>query len=313
MKVAAIAIGRNEGDRLHACLHSLKAQADRVIYVDSGSTDGSVAFARSLGADVVALDMTLPFTAARARNAGFAQVDPAETPLVQFVDGDCALQEGWIDTARAALLAAPGVGVVCGRRRERHPERSVYNHLIDIEWDTPIGEALACGGDALCRAEAIAAVGGFDPSLIAGEEPEMCLRLRRDGWKILRIDAGMTLHDAAITRFSQWWKRSRRAGHAFAEGASMHGGTPERHWVRETRRAVVWGAAIPLATLLAAAVQPLFLFAFALYPLQVLRLSRQGWQWAFFNVLGKFAEAQGVAQFYLSRLFGRRSGIVEYK
>ncbi len=317
--VGAVIIGRNEGPRLVACLASLVGTVDRVVYVDSGSTDGSVAKAEAAGATVVALDLARPFTAARARNAGFAALGPVS--YAQFVDGDCELRPDWIARARAFLDAHPEVAVACGRRRERFPEASVYNRLCDREWDTPIGEARACGGDALMRAEAFAAVGGFRESLIAGEEPELCLRLRGEGWKIQRLDAEMTRHDAAILRFGQWWRRTRRAGFAFAEGAALHGAPPERHWVRETRRALAWGLVLPAVAvgvgLLVPPLGPLLLFA---YPAQVVRMAaregiggRAAWESAFFGVLGKFPEMLGVLEYWRGVLLGRRAKLIEYK
>ena len=284
MSIAAIVIGRNEGARLIACLDALTAVSP-VIYVDSGSTDGSVAAAQSRGVQVVELDMTQPFTAARARNVGLAAL-PEGTELVQFLDGDCVVQDGWLEQANAYLEAEPEVAVVCGRRREIYPQASIYNALIDAEWDTPVGEARACGGDALMRVDALQAVGGYNPELIAGEEPDLCVRLRQEGWRIWRLDAEMTAHDAQITQFGQWWKRINRAGHAFAEGVALHGAPPERHWVAETRRALLWGLAGPLfVALLVVAVGPIGLLAALVYPLQVLRLARRGGlAWAFLPV-----------------------------
>jgi GT2 family glycosyltransferase len=174
-----------------------------------------------------------PFTAARARNEGLARLlEGGPLDYVQFIDGDCALQPGWIDTAQAFLDENPQAAVVHGRRRERYPEATVYNQLCDWEWDRPPGQAISCGGDAMMRVAAFQAVGGYDPHLIAGEEPELCVRLRAAGWQIWCLDAEMTLHDAAMTRFGQYWRRARRAGHAYAEGAAMHGAPPERHGVR---------------------------------------------------------------------------------
>lgn len=319
--VDAVVIGRNEGDRLMACLASLAGQVRRIIYVDSGSTDGSAGRAAAQGATVVALDMRAPFTAARARNAGIevALGQPDAPGLVQFVDGDCALAPDWVALARDFLLAHPEVAVACGRRRERFPQASVYNRLCDREWNTPVGKASACGGDALMRAAAVAAVGGYRPDLIAGEEPELCLRLRRAGWQVWRLDAEMTLHDAAMTRFGQWWRRSRRAGHAFAEGAALHGAGPERHWVAETRRALAWGAGVPLMAAVAWALHPLGALLLLAYPAQVLRLAlRDGggapaWEAAVFTVLGKLPEAQGVLGYRIGRLRGRRPELIEYK
>lgn len=318
-EVAAVVIGRNEGDRLTACLASLKGEVARVVYVDSGSTDGSPEAARAQGAEVVPLDMAKPFTAARARNAGLEALKSAPPELVQFIDGDCRLQPGWVETAQAFLGDHPETAIACGRRREIHPEHSVYNRLCDDEWNTPVGEALACGGDALARWGALDAVGGFDPTLIAGEEPELCVRLRAKGWKVHRLDAEMTLHDAAILRFGQWWKRTRRAGHAFAEGAARHG-RAHGHWTGETRRLLVWGLALPLVTLLAVLLFGAWgLVPLLLYPVQVARLARArggdgfAWAWAFFLTLGKIPEALGALSYYRSRLTARRTELIEYK
>lgn len=312
--VDAVVIGRNEGPRLVACLASLAPQVRRIVYVDSGSSDGSVAHARAAGAEVIVLDSRLPFTAARARNAGWRALAPDAPEFVQFVDGDCAVQPGWIAAALAAFAAHPAAVAVCGRRRERFPEASVYNRLADREWETPVGRTRACGGDVLMRFAALAAVGGYRDDLIAGEEPELCLRLGRAGGEVWRIDAEMTLHDAALLRFGQWWRRSLRAGHAFAEGAYLHGAAPERHWRAETRRALIWGAGGPLVLILAAVIWPPGLWLALAYPAQVLRLAlRGGWEWAVFTVLGKLPEALGALGFHLARLLGRRRGLIEYR
>ncbi len=316
--LAAVVIGRNEGARLAACLDSLAAEGlTRVIYVDSGSTDGSPALAATRGARVVALDMAQPFTAARARNAGLAALTDAPPHYVQLIDGDCTLAPGWLDAAAAFLDANPAVAIVAGRRRERAPDLSPYNRLCDREWNTPIGEATACGGDALVRPNALQQVGGFDPTLIAGEEPDLCLRLRRAGWRIWRIDAEMALHDAAMTRFSQFWTRARRAGHAYAEGAARYGAAPERHFVRETRRALIWGLGLPAFTVLATLIAgPVGLALLAAYPLQVARLarrdglSRPAWEAAALLTIAKFAETQGILGYHLRR---RPARLIEYK
>lgn len=313
-RIGAVVIGRNEGDRLAVSLASLEGCVDRIVYVDSGSTDGSVTVARQAGAEVVALDMSAPFTAARARNAGFAALEGG-ADFVQFIDGDCSLRADWLSHAVPALEMERDLALVCGRRREKHPEASPYNALCDLEWNTPVGDASACGGDFLIRAEAFAGVDGFDAALVAGEEPDLCLRLRRKGWRVRRLEAEMTWHDADMHRFGQWWRRSMRAGYAFAEGAARHGGGPERHWIRETWRAVGWGIGLPILVLGLSSVAPLALLLLALYPLQAMRLAWRGRPavWAVFTVLGKFPEAQGVIGYWWERLMRRQGGLIEYK
>lgn len=317
-----VVIGRNEGKRLSICIDSVIGTAALVVYVDSGSTDDSVAMARASGAHVAELDMSLPFTAARARNAGFEvlrEISP-QMKYVQFVDGDCEVVDGWLGKAAAFLEAHQEVVVVCGRRRERYPEKTVFNALCDIEWDTPIGEARACGGDTMMRVEAFAAVKGFRADLIAGEEPELCVRLRANGGKIWRLDEEMTRHDAAMTQFWQWWQRSKRAGYAFAEGASLHGAPPERHYVAQLRRALMWGLVLPFLVVVGALLSPLYLMLLLLYPLQVVRVAsnsklvgRIAWWRAFFFVLGRFPESLGLLKFLHNRMIGRRGRLIEYK
>lgn len=318
-------IGRNEGERLIRCLKSLQGQAARVVYVDSGSTDGSVAAARALGHTVVELDLRTPFTAARARNEGFGCLLAAEHDLryVFFVDGDCEVVDGWLSTAAEFLGAHPDYAIVWGLRREKFPEKSIYNLLCEIEWqDYPLGETVACGGDAVARIEAIRQVDGFRPDLICGEEPEMCVRLRKEGWRIYHLQTPMTIHDAAIYRFSQWWKRMMRGGYGFAQGAALHGAPPERHAVLQTRRAWFWGLGIPLATLcLLPFLDSWAVLILSVYPLQLLRLSalgkrpsmRENCARAAHLVFSKFPEALGQLKFHLDRIRGAQSHLIEYK
>lgn len=323
MSIGVVVIGRNEGERLRRCLESVTGIVDRVAYVDSGSTDGSVAMALGMGVGVVELDLHIPFTAARARNEGVKMLLKLDASLnyVQFVDGDCELVAGWLKLAAEFLDKHKNVAMVCGRLRERHPEHSIYNMLCDIEWDTAIGETKACGGIAMMRRDPFEAETGYRPDLIAGEESELCIRLRAAGWRVWRLDAEMALHDAAMTRFGQWWKRSLRTGYGFAEGVHLYGTPPERHRVKESRRIWIWGFGIPVVTVgLSGWLGTWGLAMLLIYPVQVVRLAlrgtrsvRENWWYALFLVLGKFPEVMGQIKFFYNRLTEQTSRLIEYK
>lgn len=322
-RIGFVAIGKNEGERLKNCLRSLPATAP-IVYVDSGSTDGSLEWAENNHIDVVRLNAEVPFTAARARNAGFARLMQSQPDLqyVQFLDGDCELDPKWPDLARSFLETHGRFCAVFGRRRERFPERTFYNQLCDLEWNAPpLGDSRSFGGDVLIRTDALQGVGGYRNDLIAGEEPELCVRLRAAGWKIWRLDADMTKHDAAILHFYQWWRRTVRSGYAFAQGANLHGARPECHWVWESRRAVAWGILLPLACIAGSLLlSPWGNLLWLAYPVQLTRRmlqiggpSRTNLLRALFELLARFAEAVGQVKFFVDRVARRQSTIIEYK
>lgn len=327
MIIGIVIIGRNEGQRLQRCLASVSGHAGPVVYVDSGSTDGSVAYAADSGAEVVSLDLSTPFTAARARNAGFSRLLALrpDADAVQTVDGDCEVAPGWLAAASAVLAAEPRLAIVFGRRRERFPEASAYNLMCDLEWQIPPGSADSCGGDALIRLSAFQAVGGYNESMIAGEEPEMCFRLRQEGWRIRCIDHPMTWHDAAMTRFGQFFKRTVRAGHAYAENAFLHRRAAARHQWRNVLSSLFWGVGLPLLVLLtlwpSRGLSLLLLAAYGVlyrriyrYRIRLGNSRREAALYAFFTLLAKFIEPLGMAKFIVDRLvLKKRASLIEYK
>lgn len=343
-RLGVVVIGRNEGERLRRCFATLAPEAVPVVYVDSGSTDGSVALARDRGIEVVKLDPARPFSAGRARNEGFARCQRLNPDLrfIMFVDGDCEVDSGWLSRAERELEARPELAVVCGRRRELHPERSVYNRLADLEWDTPIGLARSCGGDALFRVVDFEAVGGFDPTAKAGEEPELCRRLRQGGRQVARIDAEMTRHDLNMTRFSEWWRRQLRVGYhgfdiesRFKAASPSPSGTPREDSLfgASLRRARLWGIGLP--TLVAVSAGLLWWMAgpgpalgsllggFGLLAAQTGRLA---WRvrrrvdrpsdalvFGALMVVEKWANLAGQAQYLWDRSRGHGAQLIEYK
>jgi GT2 family glycosyltransferase len=316
--IGLVAIGRNEGERLKRCLASIPAGMP-VVYVDSASTDGSAEAARAAGATVLALDLSRPFTAARARAEGveLLTADHPDLRFVMFLDGDCELEPGWLDRAKAFLTDNPDFAAVCGRRRERFPDASFYNRIADREWDTPVGEAAACGGDAMFRIDAYRAVGGFDPAMIAGEEPELCTRLRGAGWRIMRLDAPMTIHDADMHRFGQWWRRGLRSGFGFAQAWRT---TRRRKagalYGRELAKAMLWGFALPLASIAGAVlIHPAVILVWpAIVVVQFVRLSAgYGPEHAFLLVMSHYAAFAGAVRYAWRSLRGGPGGTLVYK
>ncbi|WP_277981371.1 glycosyltransferase family 2 protein [Sphingomonas phyllosphaerae] len=329
--IGVVVIGRNEGERLRACLASVASVAGR-IYVDSGSTDGSTALARTLGFNVVDLDTKQPFTAARARNAGMAALlhDHPQLDFIQTVDGDCVIDSEWLAVASADMAVDARRAVVFGRRRERRPEANAYHAACDDEWNVPLGEVKSCGGDALLRVTAIREVGGYDDSLIAGEEPEMCLRLRERGWRIWSNGEEMTLHDVAITLMKQWWHRSRRTGYAFAELVDLHKSNADPSWRRLLRSSLGWTAINTLAltgilvaifedgtAIKAAALVPAIISAIQLLRMANSKRHSMGWirsgQWSALMMIAKLAQTAGWLRYKQQSNTGARSALIEYK
>ncbi len=325
-EIGVVIIGRNEGKRLLDSLHSILGKVNRIVYVDSGSTDGSVENARRLGIDIVELDMTIPFTAARGRNAGIKRLTGCNPipEFVQFVDGDCCIVDGWFEVALEKIKSNSDIAVVFGRRKERFPDKTLYNRIVDMEWEKPVGESESCGGDALIRMQALEEVNGYNESLIAGEEPEMCLRMRRKGWKVLSLGHAMTLHDANITRFGQWWKRCVRCGFAYFEGFVMHGASDDRYRKRQVFSVLSWTLCVPIIS-----IGPMFIskgwslvlmsgYVLLWYRIRKWRLSMKNSSahaslYAAASILGKFAELQGMLQYLFNRMVRKKSKIIEYK
>lgn len=328
--LSVVVIGRNEGDRLVRCLESVRAMIPppagpvEIVYVDSASTDGSPERAAALGARVMRVRPERP-SAALGRNAGWRA---ALAPFVLFLDGDTVLDPHFVVDSLPAF-DDPQVAIVWGHRRELHPEASVYNRVLDLDWIYPPGPSEFCGGDALVRAAVLEVVGGFDDSLIAGEEPEMCRRILAQGYRILHVDRAMTGHDLAMTRWSQYWRRAVRAGHAYAEVAERFRDAAVPFWegeARHNRRHAVLLVAVPVlglaASLTAGAWEPAVVAVLILAALVARTAVRVGWKsrhlgtrllYAVHSHLQQIPICVGQFGYYRDRAAGRRRALIEYK
>lgn len=280
-----VVIGRNEGVRLKSSLLSVLRLRCPVVYSDSHSDDGSVAVARSLGVAVVEINPSYPMNASRGRKEGFELLVSLYPNLryVMFLDGDCILEQSFIDKAIGVLNDRPDVGVVFGRLQELHPEQSVYNRIANLEWARPTGEVSTCGGNALFRVASYLASGGYNETIFAGEEPELCARIRLMGTKVLCIDEPMGCHDLGFSSFKEWWVRGVRGGYG-ALNVRFHFGL--RYFDRQILSARLWVMAwptfvvapyfIPIKLFPGVWIYWISLFAASLLPVQVLRIARSG-------------------------------------
>jgi glycosyltransferase involved in cell wall biosynthesis len=325
-QIGFVVIGRNEGSRLDESLRAIRNDSESVVYVDSGSTDGSPEAARQLGVEVIELSAQHLFSAARARNAGFEFLrDRAPTlEYVQFVDGDCVLDPGWPSIAIATFESGEDIVAVCGRRRERLPEASIYNRICDVEWRIPpLGEALVFGGDVAIRVDALTQAGGYDPSLISCEDEELALRLRAAGGKILQLEESSGCHDAAMFRVKQWLLRAVRWGHGIAQVSSMHAASSDGHYAQAKRRTLIYGGAVPLtAIVLVPPTSGISLALLLLFVLQFRRLVEQTLNigiekdarlWSMSCVMAQPANLVGMLLYHYRRRVGDELRIIDYK
>lgn len=325
---AAIVIGRNEARRLDACLRAVTPLFDSVVYVDSGSVDQSVSIASSHAVAVIALDDSVPHCAARARNSGLARIRALGPHIrfLQFVDGDTILHPTWATSAIRALESSPDVAAVFGALHEEFPQASIYNRVCEVEWNrTPPGECAAFPGIVMVRIAAFDKVGGYDSAVLAAEDDELSIRMRRAGWRILRLDGVMGWHDARLSSFAQWWRRAARTGYAFAQVHALHGGPPEHYFRRDIVRTLLWAVVVPGAGIVGLCLAPRIsaLSVALLYASRAARAAiqcrRAGWStrtacaWGALSAIASFAHLAGLVRFWLDGLFRRRRSLIEHK
>jgi len=321
--IGIVVVGRNEGIRLNDCLKSLPMLP--IVYVDSGSTDNSLNIAQSNSIDSIVLEK--PYTAAKARNEGalyllnkFPQIS-----AIQFIDGDCILIPGWLETASAALDNDPNLASTYGNIVEEAPFSTIYNRLLSMEWKDAPGISSHFPGITTMRASSWEKSGGYNESIIAGEDSEFSLRIRLQGEKILRLDHDMVYHHGSITNFWQWWKRSVRSGHAAAERYALHGKGTAKECRREVMSIVLWGGFLPIAILLLTVFfNKFWLLLSLLYVVLACKVMlyrkrklndsfQDSCLYAFFCVLGKIPSFIGISRFVWNRIRNTQSTIIEYK
>lgn len=326
--LSIVIIGRNEGQRLARCLDSIHELRDvtvaEVIYVDSDSNDGSPELADGYGAKVLVVHPERP-TAAIGRNAGWKAV---QSDFVLFLDGDTILHPDFPSAAFEAIGREDSIAAVWGHRREIHPEASLFNRVLDLDWVYAPGFTDFCGGDVLMRRKALQEAGGYDETLIAGEEPELCRRMRGRGYKILHIDHPMTGHDLQMTKWKQYWKRATRAGHAYAQISERFRNSNDPAWQKERNANLIRGtfwALSPLGALffcLRLGSYPLVGWAMLLFLLSARSAWKSRWKsknlltlllYGFHSHLQQIPICIGQLQYAKDKSQGKTRKLIEYK
>jgi hypothetical protein len=205
--------------RALGALHSHARVALEAIVVDNASADGS--------AEAVRRAFPAVHLIANAENVGFGRANNqalrlARAPFVLLLNPDCEVRPGAVEALIARLEAQPDVGAVAPRTlnedgtpqvsfgpalgllaewrqrrlvdgvRRRDPRALARADALTRREHEPDWVSAAC---LLARAEALRAVGGFDEDFFLYEEDaDLCLRLRRAGWRIVHSPTAEALH-----------------------------------------------------------------------------------------------------------------------
>jgi GT2 family glycosyltransferase len=323
-QLAIVVIGRNEGERLRGCIDALIQSTHQIVYVDSGSTDGSVQMARSRAITVIELDMSKPFSAARARNVGFAKVRQAypDASFVQFVDGDCFVEAQWLTTGVHLLQSRPDWVAVFGKLTERFPEKSIYNYFSQMTWNPHAEGAVDyVGGNLMVRVDAVEKIGGFREHFTVCEDHDLAIRLRSHGGTIWYTPVPMATHDLAVYAFGPWWTRAARGGYGHGLIVSHHAKTPGRPHHREWMRCWFWGLGVPLLSVAGVwALGWIGLAPLLLYPVSFVRMylrprDQNGGdaRYAGLTLTSHIAEMVGQVEFLFDKWRGKQAKLIEYK
>lgn len=331
--IGVVVVGTDPGDTPEAAIRSA-GEGRPVVFVAPSDSSQAAAIARRAGAAVVELDGLSTATGGRARNAGYRQLKTLAPDLgfVQFIPAGSALHPDWLTSAAHFMARRPEVSVIEGATKERYPRPSKFAAFGSGEAFLA-GEAQASGPMMLVRVEGFEAAGGFRNDLKTGETEDLCLRLRRRGRHIWRLDAPMAVREIQPSNISGWWSSAVRRGFGFAYSAALHGRAPERFRAPETARAVIWGGLYPAFVFgaAAAAAGAAYLLDRFLNPLMIAALivalgcsvyatrwfwaaARRGfwrfssWNYGLYATLRFIPEFFGVLRFWLSSEKPRRSG-----
>lgn len=188
--LSVVVIARNEAEHIGLCLKSLIAALKvfpdaSIVLVDSNSTDETVSLASAFPVTIYRYVAPV-FTAAAGRKIGFDRVD---AKYVLFIDGDCCLEQAWLQHALDLLENSPDAALIHGARRE------VFEGVSEeFQSEGPKPEEYGIGGNALYRSSVLREIKGFNPFIVAEEEGELYGRIRAAGYRAIRTPDIMFFH-----------------------------------------------------------------------------------------------------------------------
>lgn len=204
--LSVVIIGRNEGRRLPALFDSLPRGADiEWIYVDSQSTDNSVALALQQGAKVYIVDEESVYAPGTGRYIGTRE---AQGRWILYLDGDMVLRREFclflerLKTAEDDLpqQVAGFVGKTCNHYLDENdsvveitdcvvlPERE----MGPVEnWGKPAGYH---GGAVVYRHKCVLDAGNWNPAVYQLEEIDLYSRVRARDELVMAVNLPMVDH-----------------------------------------------------------------------------------------------------------------------
>jgi glycosyltransferase involved in cell wall biosynthesis len=197
-----------------------------IVLVDSASVDNTVDIASNYPINIIRLQSDQRLTAAAGRYVGYQKTSG---DLILFLDGDMELCEGWVDRAIAVIQSGPDVAAVTGQvinlppstgsRAAPRSEPSYYgNSVTEVSYG---------GGATMYRRSVLKQVGTFNPYIYSEEEPELCLRIRYAGYRILSLEHPIAYHYSdppdRVSTLVERWRRNLNLG--FGQVIRYHFGT----------------------------------------------------------------------------------------
>ncbi len=250
LSVSVVIPVRNAACTLPACLAALERLDPaplEILLVDNGSTDGSLplvqAFAwKHLSTKTQILEVPRRGAAA-ARNAG---IQIAKGDLIAFMDSDCAPDPHWLRHLTDPF-SDPTVGAVAGRVVGAIQASTVelFSALYTLQspnrpsrWKqwTPWGGGYHTANLAVRRAM-LQEVGGFDESMMTGEDHDLCARLYERGAEIAFVSAARVAHYHRTT-LAGMLRQAFGFGQGHADLLRRH--TARGLWVDLPRHPVFW-------------------------------------------------------------------------